>query len=111
MKHSRKLSTVLVLCWERKCQNQSLTWRNIKPSSGFPGGTAGKEPACQCRRQKRPTWVQSLAWQDPLEEYSYLEDPMDRGAWQATVQRGCKESDTAEHKIQLREKAMDKKLS
>ena len=36
---------------------------------------------------------------------------MDRGAWQATVQRGCKESDTAEHKIQLREKAMDKKLS
>ena len=38
------------------------------------------------------TWVQSLGWEDPLEEgmatsssYSCLENPMDRGAWQATV--------------------------
>ena len=38
------------------------------------------------------TWVQSLAWEDPLEkgignqfQYSCLENPMDRGAWQATV--------------------------
>ena len=34
--------------------------------------------------------VQSLSWEDPLEEgnplqYSCLENPMDRGAWQATV--------------------------
>ena len=36
---------------------------------------------------------------------------MDRGAWQATIQWGCKELETAEHRIQLREKAMDKKLS
>ena len=33
---------------------------------GFPGGTSGKEPACQCRR--RETWVQSLGKEDPLEE-------------------------------------------
>ena len=39
----------------------------------------------------RDTWVQSLGWEDPLEEgmttYSsiYLENPMDRGAWRATV--------------------------
>ena len=40
------------------------------------------------------TWVQSLCWEDPLEEemathsqYSCLENPMDRGAWQATVHR------------------------
>ena len=29
---------------------------------GFPGGTSGKESACQCRR------VQSLGWEDPPEE-------------------------------------------
>ena len=29
---------------------------------GFPGGTSGKEPTCQ------ETWVQSLGWEDPLEE-------------------------------------------
>ena len=40
----------------------------------------------------RETWVRSLAWEDPLEEgmgkplqYSRLDNPMDRGAWQATV--------------------------
>ena len=39
------------------------------------------------------TWVRSLAWEDPLEEemathssISWLENPMDRGAWRATVQ-------------------------
>ena len=38
------------------------------------------------------TWVQSLGWEDPLEEgtgnplqYSCLENPMDRGAWWATA--------------------------
>ena len=37
-------------------------------------------------------WVQSLGWENALEEgmatllqYSCLENPMDRGAWQATV--------------------------
>ena len=37
------------------------------------------------------TWVQSLGWENPLEgghgnpfQYSYLENPMDRGDWQAT---------------------------
>ena len=39
------------------------------------------------------TWALSLSWEDPLEkrngnplQYSCLENPMDRGAWQATVQ-------------------------
>ena len=38
------------------------------------------------------TWVQSLGWEDPrgegngnLLQYSCLENPMDRGAWRATV--------------------------
>ena len=34
---------------------------------------------------------------NPL-QYSCLENPVDRGAWQATVHRGCKESDMTEHK-------------
>ena len=36
------------------------------------------------------TWVKSLGWEEPLEEgmathSSYLENPMDRGAWRAAV--------------------------
>ena len=34
-------------------------------SLGFPGGTSGKEPACQCRRHKRPgfdPWVGKIPW-------------------------------------------------
>ena len=57
---------------------------------GFSGGSVGKEPACQCRRWRVP----SLGQEDPLEkemathyQYSCLGNPMDRGAWQATVQR------------------------
>ena len=32
---------------------------------------------------------------NPL-QYSCLENPMDRGAWQATSPQGCRESDTTE---------------
>ena len=44
---------------------------------------------------KPETWVQSLGAEDPLEkgmatQYSCLENPMDRGAWQATVHRWSK---------------------
>ena len=58
---------------------------------GFPGGAGGKEPACQCKRCKGhgfDPWVGKIPWRgghsNPL-QYSYLENPMDRGAWQATV--------------------------
>ena len=33
---------------------------------GFPSGTSGKEPSCQCRRHE--SQVRSLGWEDPLEE-------------------------------------------
>ena len=32
----------------------------------FLGGASGKEPTCQCRRQKTQVW--SLGWEDPLKE-------------------------------------------
>ena len=61
---------------------------------GFPGGASGKEPACQCRKHKRQgfnPWVGKILWRRswPL-QYSYLENPMDRGAWWAAVHRVTK---------------------
>ena len=62
---------------------------------GFPGGTSGKEPACQCRRHKE-TWDLFLGWEAPPRRawqptsVFCLENPMDRGAWQATVHRVTK---------------------
>ena len=51
----------------------------------------------------RETWVQSLGWEDSLEEGLTTHSsiltwriPMARGAWRVTVHGGCKESDTSE---------------
>ena len=60
---------------------------------GFPGGTSGKEPTCQFVRNVRnmgsiPEFGRLLGG-SPL-QYSYLEDPMDRGAWWAMVHRVTK---------------------
>ena len=63
---------------------------------GFPGGTSGKEPACQCRRHKRPgfhAWVRKIPRMkacNPL-QYSCLENPMNTGAWRYRL-RDRKES-------------------
>ena len=46
-------------------------WGTLTDHQVFPGGASGKEPACQYRRHKRcgfDPWVQSLGWEDPLEE-------------------------------------------
>ena len=59
-------------------------------SEGFPGSPSGKEPTCQCRRRKRrgfDPWVGKIPWRrawQPTPD-SCLENPLDRGAWQATV--------------------------
>ena len=56
---------------------------------GFPGGTSGKEPPASSGDIRDA--VGSLGQEDCLErhghplQYSCLENPMDRGAWQATV--------------------------
>ena len=67
---------------------------------GFPGGASGKEPACNAgdtrdvglfpRSGKSPGGPHSNLFQ-----YSRLENPMDRGAWRATV-HGVTESDMSE---------------
>ena len=55
---------------------------------GFPGGTSGKEPACQCR--KHETWfdprVGKSGWRWKW-QLTAVFLPMDRGAWRATVHR------------------------
>ena len=56
------------------------------------GGASGEEPACQFRRHK--IQVHSVGREDPPEEgmatHSCLENPMDRGDWQAAVHRVTK---------------------
>ena len=59
-------------------------------SLGLPGGASGQEPACQGRSHKRLGFyprVGKIPWTKawhPL-QCSCLENPMDRGAWRATV--------------------------
>ena len=61
----------------------------------FPSGSAGKEFACKCRRHKKwrfDPWGRRSPGggnRNPL-QYSCLKNPMDRGAWQAIVQRVTK---------------------
>ena len=61
---------------------------------GFPRGTSGKEPTCQCKR--RNTDSTSGSGRSPGEgngyplQYSCLGNLMDRGAWWATVHRVIK---------------------
>ena len=57
---------------------------------GFPSGSVVKNPPTM-----QEMWVQFLNWEDSLEEgmalqYFCLENPMDRGAWRATVHRVVK---------------------
>ena len=58
----------------------------------FPGGAGGKKTRLPMKETQK-TGVGSLGREDPLEEgmathsiqHSCLENPMDRGAWRATV--------------------------
>ena len=69
---------------------QPLRPRPLDGLLGFPRGPSGKEPTCQGRRCKRhggfDPWSgrSSVGNSTPL-QYSCLENPMDRGAWRATV--------------------------
>ena len=61
------------------------------PKVAFPGGSDGKESACT---SGDPGSIPGLG-RSPVEGNGYplhscLENPMDRGAWQATVHRSKK---------------------
>ena len=72
-------------------------------SLGLPKWLSGKEPACQYRRCRFDLCVEKMPsrrrW-NPL-QYSCLENPMDRGAWQATVNGVAK----SQKKLQLKQDA------
>ena len=62
-----------------------LLW--VPEMKGRPRWLSGKEPSCQCRRCKIDPWVRKIPLGGngkPL-QYSCLGNPMDRGAWWATV--------------------------
>ena len=64
----------------------------------LPGGSDGKESACDAGdKASIPGWGRPLGegHGNPL-QYSCLENPMDRGAWQAYSPWGRKGSDTTE---------------
>ena len=71
---------------EYKC----IMYINIHTHTSFPGGASGKELTCQCRRPKRlgfDPWVRKNpggGHGHPL-QCSFLENLMERGAWQSTV--------------------------
>ena len=75
------------------CSTVGPYWLSILNIAGcFPGGARGKEPTSQCRRCKRlgfNYWVGRSpgGGHGNSLQYSCLENPMDRGAWQATVYR------------------------
>jgi len=65
---------------------------------GLPKWLSGKESASQCRKCRRHGFdhgVRKIPWRghgNPL-QYFCLENPMDRGAWWATVHEVTKEAD------------------
>ena len=74
----------------------------------FPGGTSGKEPTASAANVRDVDLIPGLGrspegdYGNPL-QYSFLENPMDRGACQAAVQwvtksrTQLKQSSTAQH--------------
>ena len=63
----------------------------MKPSGELefilPGGSDGKESACNARDTGLIPWLGRSPGEGNgyLLQYSFLENPMDRGAWWATV--------------------------
>ena len=49
-------------------------------------GSDGKESGLQCKRPRVKPWIRKIPWRRKwLLQYFCLENPMDRGAWRATV--------------------------
>ena len=52
---------------------------------GLPWSLSGKESACQCKRCVFDPWVGKIPWRGNGYQYSFPENPMDRGVWWAAV--------------------------
>ena len=65
-----------------------LTYMVLQSSGGFPGGSDGKESTCNAGDPGSipgPRRSPGEGNGNPL-QYSFLGNPMARGAWQATIQ-------------------------
>ena len=84
------LDILILLFWTSVYCLHSIENVYIFVLAGFPGIASGKEPTCQCRRPKRngiDLWARKSPGEgngNPL-QYSSLENPIDGGAWRATV--------------------------
>ena len=71
---------------------------SLMTNDEFPWWVSGKESACQCWRRRSHLWVRKIPWKrrwQPLQN-SCLGNPMDIGAWWATVHGVVKEWDMTE---------------
>ena len=61
----------------------------------LPRWLSGEESACRCRRHGFNPWVRKIPWRGKWQPtpVCLLGNPLDRGAWQATVHGVTKESD------------------
>ena len=82
-------------------QLQTVNLGEITPFWGFPGGTNGKEPACQYRRPKRPGfhhWIGKIPWKTARQPSPVFLPGESHGqrSLAGFSPWGCKESDTTE---------------
>ena len=60
------------------------------PPPGFPGGTCGKEPNCQCRRHNRhgfDPWVGKIPGRGHATHSNSCLENLHKGAWRTTIHR------------------------
>ena len=88
-------STWTLLWWHKgQCDEDKLV---CTPDRSFPGGTSGKESACQCRRHRFNPWIERSAGGgngNPL--HSCLENYRNRVTWWAIGHTVVAESDRTE---------------
>ena len=88
-----------------RCNAWTLLDLDFKPNTikqSFPGGTGGKEPACQCRRLKShgfDSWVGKIPWRRKWQPNPVFLPGKSHGQRSLAGYSpwGCKESDTTEH--------------
>ena len=81
----------------KKKNNKERNTLLLQNTRGFPGGSDGKQSTCNAGDLGSIPGSGGSTGEgngNPL-QYSCLENPMDRGVWQATV-HGIKESNTTE---------------
>ena len=84
------------MCLSEAFKGECSICSYLEQVMGFPSGSDGKKYTCQCRKHRFDLWVREMPEEgngNPL-QYPCMENPMDRGAWWATVPGVAKELDT-----------------